>query len=287
MRPLDVFRPPPIRTAWEYAVQGSVWRLVPAPGGRVVGEDRDTAAKAASFFCIDLGTGRPLWERVTFDEPWWLGIEAVHRETVVLHRFAKPDMPEHKGVIVLDAGTGTVLWEDREAHLLLAAGDSLFTGRPTLTGRAVREHRYRSGEMVRDWGDEFSGVRDVARTMPPEPGPEPLLPVPASLFAGDLSAAVARSLGELPPEAPKEAAEVAAWGPLLVLHAYLPLAGHTPATPAYRSELRFHRLPRGERAGVLALDGRVQAPIPAAFMILDGRLLCVRERRTVLCLEHR
>ena len=281
---LDRFGRTRFRHTWKLTAQGVIWRLVPAPGDLLVGEERDTDSKTTFHFCVDLPTGKRLWRNPAPGEPWWVGVEAVHRDVVTLHRFAKPDMPEHRGVVVLDTRTGAPLWEDPASHLLLAAGDRLFTGRPTYAGRAIREVHYRTGAELRDWGLDPSGLQAAAREPEASDLPEPVLPVPAALHRGGSPDALRRALALLPPGTDTRSVDAAAWGNLLVLQAHVCLPGHTPAAPAYRNELRLHRAADGEALGTEVLDANVRAVVPSSFMLLGGRLLFVRERKTLVCI---
>ncbi len=99
--------------------------MLPTQDGFLVGESRDEQKKQVRFFCIDLGTGRPLWENMAAEEDWWVGIEAAHGNMVYLHLFARPDMPEHAGIIALDRTSGAVVWQLAGMQLRGAQGEIL------------------------------------------------------------------------------------------------------------------------------------------------------------------
>jgi len=114
----------------------------------LVGEDRDPAAKRASFFGLNRIKGEVLWENVVFEEPWWISIEAVHRDRVFLHGYSRPDMPDHQRVHVLDLFTGHTLWSRDDARFLFAADDSVFVSRDTASGRTIMELALRDGAVT-------------------------------------------------------------------------------------------------------------------------------------------
>jgi len=105
--------------------------MLPAPDGFLVGESRNEELKTVEFFCVDLASGRPVWEKKKLDEDWWIGIEAVHGGFLFLHRFARPDMPEHAGIVALDRSSGSIVWEQPYVQLVGAQHDRLY----------VRDHR--------------------------------------------------------------------------------------------------------------------------------------------------
>ena len=141
-----------LRPSWEFTTQGDIWRLHPASGGRLVGEERDAVRKAVSFFCLDLTAGKPMWAGRNFGEPWWTGIEAVHEETVIIHGFATPDLPEHRGVAAVDLVTGDLLWQDAAIAYWGATGDCVYAGRVARGGMISEEIEIRTGRVGRELG---------------------------------------------------------------------------------------------------------------------------------------
>lgn len=145
-----------VRPAWTYKVQGIVWRIVPADPELIVGESRDIDKKLASFFCLDEKNGSPLWEGVSFEEKWWIGIEAIHGDRVLLHGFATPDMPAHKGITALDVFTGKTAWKNQELSFVRFLDDSVIASRSTMDGGSFLELDGRSGRIL---SDDLEGFR--------------------------------------------------------------------------------------------------------------------------------
>lgn len=141
---------------WRYTPAGIVWRLVPTASGKLIGEARDVQKKSTSFFCVNVRTGEVLWEGARFGEPWWLGIEAVHNDTLLLHKFATPDLPEHRAVIAVDVLTGEELWRNEEVTFERLGITSLRVVRAQPFGAQHVRLDYRTGAPVE------SAERDVA-----------------------------------------------------------------------------------------------------------------------------
>jgi hypothetical protein len=97
---------------WAYSAGSTIWRLVLAGQDALVGECRDPENKIASFFGLEISTGKVLWRDLHLDERWWVGIEAVQKNVVLFHSFATPDMPQHKGVRAIDLSSGSQLWRN-------------------------------------------------------------------------------------------------------------------------------------------------------------------------------
>jgi hypothetical protein len=141
----ELFKRNNIRPAWQFRAKGVVWRLIPAPSGLFLGEDRSLDTKRATFFCVDHATGEVLWQDVATIEQWWLGVEAIHRDRILLHGFAQPDMPEHRGIIALDLFTGKQVWRRDDLKFLCAAGDAIFGSINMIDRRVVIELKARDG----------------------------------------------------------------------------------------------------------------------------------------------
>jgi len=150
-----------IHPTWRYRANGTIWRVVPTDSGKFVGEDRNVEQKHASFFCVSQSSGEVLWDSVEFAERWWISIEAVHRDVVLLHSFAKPDLPEHKGVFGVDLLTGTKLWTNDDCKFLVAVDDLVFVSKETLEGCTILELDYRTGAILRSWGNNAQVVKDA------------------------------------------------------------------------------------------------------------------------------
>jgi hypothetical protein len=113
-------------SAWEFTPGEPIWRLHPPVSGHIVGETRNVETKHASYFAVQSDSGRCLWRDREFHDPWWVAIERVSGERLVLHGYAAPDSPVIRGVTVVDVLAGSVVLSDPEwtgnDSLLVEAG---------------------------------------------------------------------------------------------------------------------------------------------------------------------
>lgn len=137
-----------LRPAWRYKANGVIWRIVPTRAGRLVGEARNLASKEVSFFCLDASAGTPLWSGASFGEQWWIGIEALSGETLLLHKFATPSLPEHRTIIAVDVASGEQLWMDEDLKLEALADGSIIAGRNTPAGPRYFRVDVRTGAQL-------------------------------------------------------------------------------------------------------------------------------------------
>lgn len=141
------------RTAWEYHSEAAIWRVYPTGSTWIAGEERDTEKKRATFFCLNRLTGEVAWSGQLLSD-WWVGVEAVTEGVMILHGFATPDMPMHKGITVVDLPTGKLLWEQPD-FTFEALGEDAVVGSLGPHGRKrYTAMEVRSGRVLRQWDDE-------------------------------------------------------------------------------------------------------------------------------------
>jgi hypothetical protein len=111
---MSIFQKVHTNPTWKYEAENQIWRLFPTPLGFIIGEIRNPVEKNASFFCVNGNSGTPQWRNFTLDEKWWVGIETIIDNVILFHKFAKPDLPEHKSIIAISVWNGSILWKNEE-----------------------------------------------------------------------------------------------------------------------------------------------------------------------------
>lgn len=158
-----------IKPIWSFNANGLIWKLLASSDGYIVGEDRQKDAKTVTFFCIDLALGNVLWKDKKFDESWWVGLEAVHKNVVFIHEYATPDMPGHKKIYALDVPTGNPLWENEDNQYIFSVGENVYTVREKFESRAFTELHFRTGSVVRELDAQTVNALRDASPQPEEP----------------------------------------------------------------------------------------------------------------------
>lgn len=276
MKFFDRIKGSSLKPAWIYKADGIVWRLVPSTGGFLVGEERDVEKKTVRFFCLDSEEGKPLWQRLTFEEQWWIGIEAVHGGVVFLHAFASPDLPEHRGITAVDLERGLTLWSSPDLAFHAVHGTSLYVTKWGPGGAVLLAVDPRTGSVARQL--------DPGEKVPPAlEGSLPegvVFPVPVDLLADnshggrEIQASVSTESLVGPVEAVNE--------DNLTVFSY-----HERADTAANEPPRFNRLLRilDRRTGTPVfeetLEAGVGAVVPDSFFLYNDTLLYVKDRRTI------
>lgn len=147
--------------AWKYTPGDLIWRVFYAPSGSIVGECRNPEKRQTSFFCIDATTGKVQWENFRADEPWWIGIEAVDDASVYFHRFAQPDMPQHKGIECRALADCSFQWSNAELTFWFEQGNKLCAYRDYFEERRSYWIDKRTGEILGEMSGDVSRADEV------------------------------------------------------------------------------------------------------------------------------
>ncbi len=133
---------------WQFEARDVLWGLLPADGGRIIGEERDLGRKRTAFFCLDQSTGLILWRGRSYGEDWWTGMEAVAGEVLFLHGFATPSLPIHKGLVAVDVASGKQIWKAADFTFVRSSRDSVFVASGDARGATLHRLDARSGRVL-------------------------------------------------------------------------------------------------------------------------------------------
>ena len=277
----SIFRRTRLEPSWEHTAEGVIWRLHPAEGGLLLGEERNIASKAVSFFCVD-GSGT-LWKGKNFGEQWWTGIETVHKGVLFLYGFATPDLPGRKGITAVDCATGDILWKKSELTFIAAAGDGIYAAQEALDGPVITEIGHRTGVLVREVGRGRSAMQEVSLAAE---GPEGVQ-YPQLLSADDVSplAALVRQFSA--PAGTGWPVEYGEDGPYLVIVYHRGMGESRGVKSPYAQVMDVVERPSGTVAMHVTLDPAVSIPVSGSFLLHAGTLYFVREKKTLTAVRLR
>ena len=271
-----------IQPAWSYNARGVIWHIHPAAGGTLVGEERRIEEKKAVFFCLDREKGQELWKHASLGDAWWIGIEAVYRDTVLFHGFANPNLPQHRGIITVDVLTGKKLWEDQELEFVGVGDDSVVGSRETSAGHSLVELDRRSGQTRRELSREDFHALNMSWSESEE---EIRFPMPLDELARDSSQAGAAIAGQYDSgtvAGPVEAMEEGEY----VIFDYHELSGRGPAeSPLFSSVVKVVERATGTVVYSDAVSSGVQSVIPDLFFVQHGMLYYIKDRRTLVAVR--
>ncbi|MEK7818902.1 MAG: DUF4905 domain-containing protein [Bacteroidota bacterium] len=149
----SLFQKSYLKPNWKFSVNGIIWRIIYTDLNFLVGEDRDIEKKKVTFFCLNLENGNLLWKNLSVLDDWWVGIEKIIDDKIIFHGFKKPDMPEHKKIIVADLGTGKIIWQNDDYPFYSANKNFIYAYRDLFERRIYYKLNSSNGEIVEEIDD--------------------------------------------------------------------------------------------------------------------------------------
>jgi hypothetical protein len=127
-------------------VKGVIWKTLADPDHkRLYLEIRDIERKQVSFSAFDLETATWLWKEITFEEPWWISLQAVSNNILLLTIYTDTNNPDKKSVLTFDvAAQKTAWWRNNFTVTSVSGGrvsgiDSKFGAREVILDLATGE----------------------------------------------------------------------------------------------------------------------------------------------------
>ncbi len=106
-----------IKKLFKYNRGRQIFRLLPTDTDKLIIEERDRVKKEAFFSCVNIITGKRVFTDLQFEEKYWIGIKEIYKDVIFFHRFERPDLPNHKGIIAYDINSKKILWENPNKFL--------------------------------------------------------------------------------------------------------------------------------------------------------------------------
>jgi len=276
------FFPRSLTTSWSFACQGTLWRLLLGERGTIVGECRDQEKKETQFFCLQGETGTLSWLHTRTEERWWIGLEAVCKNRVLIHGFETPDLPGHKRLIALDLDSGTEVWRNDEVTFWFAYQSRVYVYRTMFEKRVGQVLDLETGEVLEthEGIEHLATLRELARQEDPQASiefPEMLEPSGAT---GKFRPLIER---EIRNHRLVGAIEAVVRGAFLVMNYHRAAKGSSPEAPRLENQFLIFDSETGKKvySDILIQDAR--APVPDTFFVKDSSVYFIRNQKE-LCM---
>jgi Domain of unknown function (DUF4905) len=150
-----------IKKLYSYSNKKQIWRLLPTQTGKLIIEERDFGSKEVFFTCLDTKTGKKIFDNFQIEEKFWVGIEEIYKDIIFFHKFRKPDMPGHLGIIAFDINTKNILWKNDEYIFLFIHNDGVYCYKEKFEGRNFHKLDYLTGKLLADLGDNVNELNSL------------------------------------------------------------------------------------------------------------------------------
>jgi hypothetical protein len=278
---VSIFGQRKLKPAWEFTVSALIWRVFFAPQGKIIGESRSQDTKTATFFCIDAKNGRPLWRDLRFDEPWWIGIETVHQNWLILHGFSRPDMPEHKGIRVVDINSGNIRWRNDDLTFWFIKNDKLYAYKYLFDKRIGYGFDIQTGTIV----DEYIDDLDILHAMRKEYPARVDDPNTTVAFPYVYDEAQANQSLRLCMDTLTHGKTLESWIEYFVRQEILIVSYYRKEQNEMQNIIVIYNMNRRSTIYESVLNNNLPAPSPDTFFIKDEYLYFIKNKNTLTALQ--
>ncbi len=150
-----------LKKIYSFTNKRQIWRLLLTKTNNFIIEERDAKSAEAFFNCLNVETGRIIFENLQFDEKSFIGIETAVNDFIVFHFYEKPDMPTHKGFFVYDVLNKKILWQNPSLSYLFIYDNKLFAYSNTFEGREFYSMNLPDGSEFTKLPTEYSEINSL------------------------------------------------------------------------------------------------------------------------------
>lgn len=142
-----------LKKKYRFDNKRQIWRIIPTNSGKLVIEERESEKKQVYFHCIELTSGKKILQDFQLDDKFWVGIESVKDDYIYFHKFAKPDMPKHKGIFAFDIKTKKIFWENSNLTFQFMFRDKMYAYVEEFGGKKFFALNLQNGTVEDELGD--------------------------------------------------------------------------------------------------------------------------------------
>lgn len=215
----------------------------------------------------------------------WVGLEAVQEDTVLLHSYPKPDMPEHKGIRGYDLEKGSLRWCNDDLTYWFGSGDRVIVYRDFFEKRVGYEINLQTGELQKThdrslqelhtlrqeaWESQVQAkvvlpdILDVAST-------EPL--THSLVDKGIRGRSVVGNIEFINEHG------------YFLFNCHLPAKNSTEQMRTYENHFFVYRLPEGKRLFSEVVGRNLKGYVPDTFFVKRPRAFFIKDERTLTALR--
>jgi hypothetical protein len=150
-----------LKKSFTFTDKNQIWRLLISKSDKLIIETRNTESKEAYFHCYDFISEKKIFNNIQFTEKYWIGIEAVENNIICFHHFAKPNMPEHKGIVAFDINNQKVLWQNNDLIFLTFFEHKVYALKRKFEGQDVYVLDSKNGAVIAELGNDLNKLNEI------------------------------------------------------------------------------------------------------------------------------
>ena len=138
-----------------------IWRIIPTDTGKLIIEERHLEEKQVYFHCFDLDSGKKILSNLQLEDKFWVGIESVKDDIIFFHKFAKPDMPKHRGIFAFNVYEKEFIWQNTDLIFLFLFDEKLYACKDKFEGRNYFSINPANGEILEELGENYELINNL------------------------------------------------------------------------------------------------------------------------------
>jgi hypothetical protein len=150
-----------LKKNYKFDNKRQIWRIIPTNDGKLVIEERELENKQTFFHTLSLDSGKKILSNFQLEDKFWVGIEAVRNDMIYFHKFAKPDMPKHKGIFAFEINSRKIIWENPELIYQFIFQNKLYANIEKFEGKNYFALDLINGEILDELGDNHQLINEL------------------------------------------------------------------------------------------------------------------------------
>ena len=138
-----------------------IWRIIPFDKDKLIIEEREPEKKQAYFHCLSIESGKKILSNLQLEDKFWVGIESVKDNIIFFHKFAKPDMPKHRGIFAFNVYEKEFIWQNTDLIFLFLFDEKLYACKDKFEGRNYFSINPANGEILEELGENYELINNL------------------------------------------------------------------------------------------------------------------------------
>lgn len=95
-----------------FQFESSIWKVLPLDSSHLVVELRDSTTRTVVWKKMNIQSGSEVWSYSSSLDNWWVTLKYIHPNYIALTAFSDSEMPESKGIEILDSKSCRLVWKN-------------------------------------------------------------------------------------------------------------------------------------------------------------------------------
>lgn len=135
---------------YSYKSERQIWRLLLSDNSKLLIEERGGDKKEVFFSLIELKTKFSILESWQLEETQWVGVDLITDDYIFFHKYVKPDLPHHIGIILYSIPGEKVVWQDENRVFEFFSNNVIYCSSRGTFEKIFFALRIAEGEIVDD-----------------------------------------------------------------------------------------------------------------------------------------